>query len=624
MRAGRSYGLRRGAAFVLLAAAAVAAPAPDAPYFRISGGYLAYSFDHSWILGDSVTVAWNEWTLTARTLKIDLPARRFEALGGVVLAKGAERIEADEFFFEPADRTGVLVRFKDVLETAPFPSSRSAVNLDETVRAGRAALVSVDWAGLRSSLLFATARAIELTPSGEAVGIDITLFVEGLPSVGIARFKLTPGESDGGSGMSLDKIWFTRYQGLFGDLSYALRIEKKLRSLTTLHYEEHSLLSDDEGLPRLADLQTATSWTVGRGLALGLNANASSTGLWNSSFSLRAESDDSRQGVQLEMAYVKPLGSPGQTWLGLQSNLDSDSWGRLAVQSRYELGGQALFKLNYQKSFGRKVAFRLDGDYSHIRAGGGTASEIFTGTVSLSYTADPVQASAEYFLNDDLLGRQRLIRPQLRLGLRPVTFYGGLLTASMSDVFVLNSMHGPDGTSNTYNNNTVFGLAAAPIRISPGLTLRMSLAAEQFVEKEGRNFTSGGAVVRLKREFAPGISVEAIWSGMSRRRSRDWLIEGTTSQDLTALVRIRPEARLSGWASVSCDPKNGEWKRGFADLSLGLVRNWKIQTLLNYDLALGRLADVDLDLVRRAGRFDLRLGWRSMSKQVVIELIPAK
>jgi hypothetical protein len=166
-------------------------------------------------------------------------------------------------------------------------------------------------------------------------------------------------------------------------------------------------------------------------------------------------------------------------------------------------------------------------------------------------------------------------------------------------------------------------LSARPIAIRPDFSLHLSAALEQFLEKEGRNFTSGGLLFRSVLDLTPTIALEGFYSLQSRRRSRGWLIEGTMSQDLSAMLRIEPEERLNGWVTVSYDPKAGKWTQGFADLAVGLLRNWEFQTLMNYDFERRVVANVDLSLVRHAGRLDLRFIWRSLSKQILIELIPS-
>jgi hypothetical protein len=93
---------------------------------------------------------------------------------------------------------------------------------------------------------------------------------------------------------------------------------------------------------------------------------------------------------------------------------------------------------------------------------------------------------------------------------------------------------------------------------------------------------------------------------------------------LSGVLRLTPSDALKGWVSVSFDPKRGEWRQSFADVTIGLFRGWRFQSLLSYDFALGRVNNIDLFLVREAGRFDLRFVWRSISKQILVELVPGR
>jgi hypothetical protein len=407
-------------------------------------------------------------------------------------------------------------------------------------------------------------------------------------------------------------------------LSYSLEREKKVDSLTQLRYEEHSILKSYSGLPRQLDLQTANTWTVGGRTDLGLAGNYNSTGLWNARLFADRRLGEGKGHILFDISYLKPLDRGEEAWLGVQSNLNSDRWGTLAFSGKAEVHNQALGNLAYSVGLLKNLRFSLFSSYSRVKLGGlGGVSKIFTGNVGLSYNADLFSAAADYYLNRDLAGNQRLFRPELRVGLNPFTFYGGLLTATIQNVFISNDLRTSRTRSQSYSDNIGFSLFARPLYLRPDLSLQASLAVEQFLEKEGRNFTSGGVILRSRAEFSPAVSLEGYYSVQSRRRTKGWLIEGTTSQDLTALLRIRPEERLNGWVTVSYDPKTGEWKRSYADLAVGLVRNWELQSLLNYDFYLRKLANVDLYLVRHAGRFDLRFIWRSISRQILIELVPA-
>jgi len=206
--------------------------------------------------------------------------------------------------------------------------------------------------------------------------------------------------------------------------------------------------------------------------------------------------------------------------------------------------------------------------------------------------------------------------------LNPVTFYGGLLSVYINNIFIYNNLKRNEKNEYSYSNNTIFSLSTSPIHIQKSLNLTFSISLEQFLEKEKRNFTSGGFIVNVEKEVFKGFFLEGYYSIQSRRRTKGWLIEGTTSQDLSTILRISSLSWLDGRISLSYDPKNKKWRQSFAYVSVKFFRNWRFQSLLNYDFLLNRVNNVDLYLIREAGRFQLRFVWRSLSKQFLVELVP--
>lgn len=618
----RAWAIFVGAAFF----SALPCPAAEETTFRVAGGYLSYSFDHGRIYGEKAAFKLGDFEVTSHFLKIDLPIRAFAAAGGVVVRKGEDRREADELVFDPTTFDGILISFKDVITVEPLdPSRPPAEEIRQKFLAQERILQSVTPAEIRTSLLYAAASAFEITSNGDVTGFDVMIYVEGLESVGFAKLRLATGEKTGAGGFSLDKIWFTKTQGLFGKVRFSTPSTSKIKNATQATYEEHSILKNYAGLPRQLDLQTSTSWSPGEQTTFSAGGNYNSTSLWNAHVWFDRAWNAGQNGLTLDVAYNKPIQRRGETWLGVRSSLNFGAWGRMAVQGGYEVHGQALASLSYSAAaFDNKLQLRVASSYSRIQAGGtGPPSEIVNGDVALSYDTRFFSLATDYYLNDDLVGNQRLTRPQLRLGFKPVSLYDGLLTLTVQNMFILNDLKRGDIETQSYSNNTSFALAAAPVSVLPGMHLQASLAVEQFLEKEGRNFTSGGLVVRAEKQFGSAVALEGFYSVQSRRRSRNWFIEGTTSQDLSAVVRVNPEGGINGWVSVSFDPKAGEWKQSVSELTIGLVRNWRFQSLLNYDFYRNRIANVDLYLIRKAGRFDLRFIWRSISKQILVELVPS-
>jgi hypothetical protein len=607
----------------LCLAVTAAAAADDQALLRISGSYIAYSYDFNQLFGENVRFRWAGYEVSGRSLKIDFASRACLVFGKVVLNKGPDVFEADELLIDPDKGSGALIAYGEavtVREIGEWPEKSEAAKASFLSK--RQALTEWTLAKIQKSLIYYTATAVDILPDYDVWGSDVTLFVEGLQSVGFKKFKLTGG-GQRTNGFSLDKVWFTRAQGLFGKASYSYEKEKKIQSLSQVYYEEHSILKDYAGLKRQLDFQTSTNWMVGDRVGLGAAGNYNSTSLWNARFWLDRKSKDAKNSVLLDFAYNKPLQSRGEAWVGLQSSLNSEQWGSLAFSGKVEFHNQALANLSYTKTLLKTIQVFLVSSYSQIAIGRtGGMSKIFTGNLSLSYNASLFNAATDYYLNDDLFGHQRLSRPQLRLGLNSFSFYGGLLTASMNNVFIHNTVRSDLANSQSYSNNTAFNLSARPLFLQKDLFLNFNLALEQFLEKEGRNFTSGGLILNADKQLGRGISLEGFYSVQSRRRTKGWLIEGTTSQDLSAMLRINPGPNFNGWISLSYDPKNGEWRQSFADVSVGIIKNWKFQSLLNYDFFRKQLSNIEFTLVREAGRFELRFIWRSISKQFLVELVP--
>lgn len=204
--------------------------------------------------------------------------------------------------------------------------------------------------------------------------------------------------------------------------------------------------------------------------------------LWNARFWLDRKWKNGQNDLLLDLTYNKPLQAEGETWLGLQSTFNLDPWGQASFQGRYEVHDQVLANFSYAKEILNKIKFQLSSSYSQIRIGGtGNLSKIFMGDVNLSYSADLFNIAGDYYLNYDLFGNQRLTRPQLRLGFAPVTFYGGLLTATFQDTAIINNVRRDAAETQNISDNAVLNIAAKPIFFRPDTSLQVQLALEQFL-----------------------------------------------------------------------------------------------------------------------------------------------
>jgi hypothetical protein len=589
----------------------------ERPILELQGDYLAYSYDLNQIFGREVSFEWNGYTVSCVRLKIDIKSRSFYALGRVSLTRGEESLTGDELIFDPEKARGNLIVLGEKIELFYVGEPT-----EEEVRLAPPQLDELTLPHIQRSLLYCTCQKIHITETYEVYGVEVTFYVEGLPSLSFSRFKLSDGLERKGGGFSLDKVWYTKSQGLIGRASYNYTEKDLITSFTSLHYEERSFLKDYQGPARQADLLHSTSLVYNSSTTLGFNGNYNSSKLWNSNLFVNKRWSNTFS-TNFDFAFNKPVNFKGEAWFGAQAMVSGGRYGELHVAGRSDLQQQYVGNLAYGATLVRGLNLMLNSDYSRVKiGGGGEYSEILSGALSLAHSSRVFNLSADYYLNYDLMGAELLSRPQIRLGINPLTFYGGLLSIQVNNILIYNQLKTSEEQEQNYSNNTIINLSTHPLVLSKGFSLDFRLSAEQFIEKQKRNFTSGGFILNLRKKLFQGMYFETFYSAQTRRRSENWLIEGTTSQDLSFILRGNPRPWLSGWVSVSYDPKIRQWQQTFADISLGLFRGWRFHSLLNYDFLLNRMNNVDLYLIRDAGRFQIRFVWRSLSKQFLVELVP--
>ncbi|MGB2906233.1 MAG: hypothetical protein WBB73_03980 [Candidatus Aminicenantaceae bacterium] len=589
----------------------------DLPMLKLRGEYLAYSYDSNQIFGRDVTFEWSGYSVSCVRLKVDINARAFHALGRVILTRGDDTLSGDELVFDPEKARGNLIVFGKKIEEHYVGEPA-----EEEVLLTLPQLDELTLPHIQRSLLYCTCREIHITETYEVQGFEVTFYVEGLPSLSFSRFKLSDGLEQKGGGFSLDKVWYTRSQGLIGRASYNYSEKDLISSFTSLHYEERSFLKDYQGPARQADLLHATSLVYNSSTTLGFRGNYNSSRLWNTNLFVNKKWSNTIS-TNFDFALNKPVNFVGEAWFGAQALVSGGRYGELSVAGRSDLQHQIVGNLAYGTSLVRGLNIMLNSDYSRVKMGGSDDfSEILSGALSLAHSSRVFNLAADYYLNYDLMGSELLSRPQVRLGVNPLTFYGGLLSIQLNNILIYNHLKTSAEQEQTYSNNTILNLSTHPLDLPKGFSLDFRISAEQFVEKKQRNFTSGGFILNLRKKLSQDVYFETFYSAQSRRRTQNWLIEGTTSQDLSFILRANPKPWLNGWISVSYDPKLREWQQTFADISLGLFRSWRFHSLLNYDFLMNRMSNIDLYLIRDAGRFQIRFVWRSLSKQFLVELIP--
>ena len=584
---------------------------------QAKGHYFAYSYDLNQVYGEEVEFEILDYQVTGRYLKIDLAHQAFCVFGEVVLSNEQEILQGDEFWFSPGDRRGVVLTYKETLSSKDIGGKEGISTLSLIKDTEEISLIKIE-----KSLIYFTAKSIDVTTDFEVIGHHVTLFLEGIKSVSFKKINMSSGLSREIAGIALEKIWFNKTQGLITRLSHSYEKRDKFNTRSQITYEEHSILKNYEGLKRQFDLMTSWSVSLPKNVTLAFNGNYNSSNLWNTNAFLNKKWSN-KTSTQIDFSFNKPVLFKGEAWLGLQSSFQTNRGGNLVLSGKIGSENQALGHVAYSTSLFKRVNIYLASSYSRLRLVGTSAStKIWTNNLNVSFTSRIFNLSTDYFLNRDLVGQQSLSQPQLSLGTNPLPLYRGLLSFRIQNIFILNESMTSESKQRTYSNNLTFNLMTEPLFLSKQLSLNVDFSLEQFSEKSGRNFTSGGIIINVRQRFSDAVVLEGFYSAQSRRRSQGWFVEGTTSQDMSAIFRIDATSGFSTWFSLSYDPKYGELRTSFADVSFRIVRAWEFHALATYDFRFKKINNVDLYLIRMAGRFQLRFVWRSLSKQFLIELVP--
>ncbi|MGB6339349.1 MAG: hypothetical protein WBF32_06200, partial [Candidatus Aminicenantaceae bacterium] len=401
---------------------------------EFKGSYLAYSYDFNQIYGEGVSFQILSYDVTCDHLKADIGARIFYAYGSVVLTKEGERFEGDEFFFSPEERRGTLINYSEKVGVIKFRQEEEEEEEEPVLPSD--VLETLTLSKIQSSLFYFTCEMAQITEVYEVLGERVVLHLEGLESVGFKKFKLSSGLKQRGSGFSLDKIWFTKSQGIVARGSYLLRTPDRISSLTQLNYEERSVLKDYSGPDRQIDILNSTSVVFDNKTNASFTGNYNSSNLWNASFVLNRRWSEA-VATNFDVSYNKPINFKGETWFGFTSTVSGGHLGDLSLAGKYEVQDQVLGSLAYGNTFLERFTLFLNSTYSKIKiVGSDSFSEILTGGVSLSYDSRIFNLSTDYYLNHDLFGSQLLSQPQLRVGINPFSFYGGILVASLTNIFI--------------------------------------------------------------------------------------------------------------------------------------------------------------------------------------------
>jgi hypothetical protein len=610
----------KGMALLLILLGNSLLTAKESPMLQISAAYEIYSYDLNYLYcqGD-VVVSSPFYTLKGQVLKFDLARHRAVMARDATLVVGDQSASADLIEVNLGTGSFKLTWYGDTIASAVlFPGFPGSTDSPFPVR-------ERTLADLRKSLVYFLCNQVEVMPSLAMYGNGITAYIEGMQSISLKRFKLDGGQgSVSESYFMIDKLWYNSGQGAVLNTRFNLMGTTWGKSDNSLNLQ-YDLFGENPSAKALnLFFSTKTLFNLTRTLRIDLNANYITDNIVSFSFDVQQQwSRTANTTVALE--YRKPYDQSDEMWLRLnQTLLLPLLGGQFTGALGYEKQGQYSADLGLQQHITRGLDVTAKYKLSHLLVGSDSFNDLTNQSLSVSYSNALFNIFTDYSLNSDLLNNQSQASPQVRINSTPILMYENILRLNLSSSVMLNHLKKNDFSDDLLKANVAFQLTCERVDISPDFNLTVAFSGEQLIDKDPiNNFTTGGAILRFHYDFLNFSEFELLYNLTSRRQTRNWLIEGSSTQDVTAMFRLKekPGNVVKAWTSWSYNPVLGSMRVANLDCSITVFKGWMLQTQMNYDF-LFKQFNYDFYLIRKAGRLTFRLSYRSLSKQFLFEMLP--
>jgi lipopolysaccharide export system protein LptA len=590
----------------------------------IKGDYLLYSFDFNYVYGQgNILIKAKEFTIQAATVEVDMANRVARVSRNCQVRMGKENYAADILDIDLDDLSLKLTTYKDSILSWTLSTQKKAAEVKD---AAAKQMVFRDYEALKKSLVYFLNSRIVITGGYRLFGYKSTVYVEGIQSLSFKKFKLDKGLTEKSEqGFVINRIWYYPSQGAV--VSSTLFMEKTIKngvikSVSGLDLKYDIFGDDVAGSRGKIIFNSLNSMAISKKSGLTLNINYITDNMLNASMNLKSQWTPSFNSEWVA-EYSRTAAKREEMWLRLRSGLSGKILGNVTLNLAYEKEKQYLAEISLQNQTVKNFVISAQHSISRLLFNQNQYNRLSSSAFSLSYSNKLFNLVADYSFHKDLLLNQRQSNPQFRLNVSPFRLYHGLLQVNFNSSFMINQLNN-GGVRDDFNKaNMGLALQSEKIQLGRGPEMSFSLAAEQLLDEDPQNnFTSLGYIFRCSQSLADFADFNFLFNYQTRRKTEKWFIQGTTSQDWSAVLKLKEkENRVQGWISLSFDTKTGHFTSGFVDCSVAIIKNWYLQTQMNYDFIFKNFS-YDLYLIRRAGRIMIRGSYRSLSKQFLLEVLP--
>jgi hypothetical protein len=612
------------ALFLIMAAAAWTVCLPAKEMLEIKGDYLLYSYDYNYIYGQgNLQIKSKEWTIQAGIVEIDLAGRAALVGRNCQVEAGKQKFSADTLEIDLENLNLRFTTFKERIQAWTL-SGKTPAEAEKEPEPKQ--ITRRDQEALKKSLLYFLNHRIVITKNYRVYGYQSTVFIEGVQSLSFKKFKLDQGVNETDvQGAGIDKIWYYPSQGLV--VNSHLLLEKAVKHGTAktenkLDFKYDILGRIDIGAPAKLYFNSLNSLNLSKKSDLNLDIDLITENMLSANLAFKTRWTQQLTS-EWTAEYSRTAAQQEELWLRLRSNLQNKVLGDVALNLAYEKERQYVAEVSLQNQALKNINISLQHSRSRLLFGEGSYNRLLDSEISLGYTHRLFNMAADYSFHKDLLQDQSQGNPRFTLNVSPFRLYHNLLQVNFTSSFMVNQLNLAGKRDDQSKANLALSLQSEKIQLGQGPEFTMSLAAEQLLDEDRLNeFTSLGCVFRCSQSIADSANLDFLYNYHTRRQTERWFIKGTTSQDWSAVLRLKEnQERLKGWVSLSYDTKTGHFTSSYLDCAVTLIKNWQFQTQMNYDFRFKNF-NYEFYLIRRAGRIMVRASYRSLSRQFLLEVLP--
>lgn len=154
----------------------------------INGDYLVYSYDHNYLFGrGNIIFSGEDFKIHCIQIEGDIKKGIVRLSGNCRIVRSDKEMVTDELVLDLVSLCGHIFTFADEIKKEKIHIRRPCPKFPEEGPEPK------PMSELRQSLIYFEGREIHIRPNLDVIGINVTIFVEGIQSITFKKFKMNRG-----------------------------------------------------------------------------------------------------------------------------------------------------------------------------------------------------------------------------------------------------------------------------------------------------------------------------------------------------------------------------------------------------------------------------------------------